>query len=323
MREWIRSSEGLRFIYWSLRAFFGLQTKSHYELLYRLKHHAETFGWETSGTFRFPWGSFEYVSMGQLIIQYEEIFQKRHYAFKPEVLNPVIVDCGGNVGLSALWFKQNYPSCHLSVFEPDQNLARLIKKNLASAGITDAVCLPKAAWVEDGSIGFDLRGDDRGKIVAEASQTVESVDLAKWLPDSTDLLKLDIEGAEFDVIEHLCETGAIRRIKNLVCELHIMRGTEPRMLNLLQHLINEGMQISLNYGAVGPWIGLAKETSPFEVIGRNHLFIELYAWRNGSESDASRMSRSQQKKENSPQQAAGYSAVISIKNPPNFIFKVS
>ncbi len=279
MKEWFCTSEKALSIYWNLRRYLGWKPKSYHELSYRFKHQAEKLGGETPGHFDFSWGSFEYASLTQVAIQYEEIFQKRHYAFKADVPHPVIVDCGGNVGLSAIWFKQNYPSCQLSVFEPDQNLAGLISKNLKLAGITDVACLQKAAWVKDGSIGFDLRGDDRGKITPNASQTVDCVDLARWLPDSTDLLKLDIEGAEFDVIDHLCATHAIRRIKHLVCELHVLRGTESRMLQVMQNLINAGMHISLNYGEVGPGIGLAPDAAPFEVIGRNQLLIELYAWK--------------------------------------------
>lgn len=264
----------------------GRTPKSPHELLYRLQRHGEKFGWDTPGKFRFPWGALEYVSLGKLCIQYEEIFRERHYAFKAEVANPVIVDCGGNIGLSALWFRHNYPSCQLSVFEPDANLARLIQINLESARITDVECIRKAVWVRDGSIGFDFRGDDRGKIVADSPQTVQSVDLATWLPEATDLLKLDIEGAEFDVIDRLCTTNAIERVKNLVCELHVLRGTETRMLQVMQSLMNAGMHISLNYGAAGPGVGLARETSPFEVIGRNHVLIELYAWRRDAVYDA-------------------------------------
>ena len=258
--------------------------------MYRFGSHAEGAGWDAPGIFRFPWGAFEYSAAGKVAIQYEEIFQKRHYAFKTDRAAPVIVDCGGNFGLSAVWFMLNYPTCRLSVFEPDKNLACLIEKNLQAAGFTGVECIPKAVWVKDGAIGFDLSGDDMGKIDDKASGVVEAVDLATWLPEITDLLKMDIEGAEFEVLEHLCTTGAIQRVRNLVCELHVMRGTEAKMIALMQRLMDAGMQLSLNYGAVTSGVGLAREEAPFEVIGRNHLLIELYAWRKGSACEAAQAS---------------------------------
>ena len=94
----------------------------------------------------------------------------------------------------------------------------------------------------------------------------------------------------FEVLEHLCTTGAIQRVRNLVCELHVMRGTEAKMIALMQRLMDAGMQLSLNYGAVTSGVGLAREEAPFEVIGRNHLLIELYAWRKGSACEAAQAS---------------------------------
>ena len=264
---------------WRFREALGVQPEDAAEILFRLRRLSEREGLERPGVFTFPWGAFEYVALGQVTIQFEEIFLKRHYAFSTSLESPVILDCGGNVGMSAVWFKTNYPSCKLTVFEPDRKLAALIEKNLGHAGISGVECIQKAVWTEDGTVQFDFRGDDRGKISKGSGETVASLDFAECIPASVDLLKMDIEGAEFAVIDHLCDTGAMRRIKNFVCELHILRGMEVRVMSTLQKLIDSGMQLSLNYGAAGPWLGLASEASPFEVIQRNQVLIELYAWR--------------------------------------------
>jgi FkbM family methyltransferase len=270
--------EAARRLYWGARQLLGLPPKTGYEVMRRFASHAQRLGWDSPGTFCFPWGDFIYYSAGKVVLQYEEIFQKRHYAFSANAPVATIVDCGGNIGLSAIWFKQNYPSCQLSVFEPDPQLYEMLGRNIASAGFSDVACIQAAVWVQNGVVPFDIRGDDRGRIAGDASGAVPAVDLAAWLPESTDLLKLDIEGAECEVLEHLCRTGAIRRVRNLVCELHILRGTEIRMISLLRTLIDEGLHVSLNYGAAVPGLGLAEERAPFEVIGRNHFLIELYAW---------------------------------------------
>jgi FkbM family methyltransferase len=275
----IRNNALLKSIYWRVRKQFQAPSKTHSEEIYRLKCHGYKYGWEVPGVYRFPWGEMEYVSLGQLIIQYEEIYIKRHYAFAVKSKSPVIIDCGGNIGLSAIWFLMNYPECKITVFEPDANLAEIIRKNLKSAGYNPDICIQKAVWVKDGEIGFDGSGNDRGKISLSSVQMVETIDLASFLPVKTELLKLDIEGAEYEVIEHLCKTGALQRVNMLACELHVLRGYESRMISVLNSVIENRMKISLNYGMVGQWIGLAEEKSPFEVIGQNHLLIELYAWR--------------------------------------------
>lgn len=266
-------------IYWLIRNMLGSAPLTHEETLYRLKRHALKHGSNTPGVYKFPWGEVEYVILGQLIHQYSEIYRDRHYAFSPTCSNPAIIDCGGNIGLSALWFLQNYPDCKLSVFEPDANLAGIIRKNLQSAGYDPNICKQKAVWYRDGSIGFDHSGDDSGRISPTSQQSVETIDLAKYLNGNIELLKLDIEGAEFEVIEHLCKMGAINNVNMLTCELHVKRGSELRMIGVMNGLIESGMKITLNNGIVGPCLGSACERSPFVVIGNNQLLIELYAWR--------------------------------------------
>lgn len=52
---------------------------------------------------------------------------------------------------------------------------------------------------------------------------VHAIDLAVFLEkykDDTILLKMDIEGAEFPVLEHLIKTGADKYINKLYVEMH-------------------------------------------------------------------------------------------------------
>jgi FkbM family methyltransferase len=61
---------------------------------------------------------------------------------------------------------------------------------------------------------------------------VESIDFSKFLksicqPDDFVLVKMDIEGSEFDVIDSLIETGAYKLIDEFYCEFH-ERFFEPQ-----------------------------------------------------------------------------------------------
>jgi len=254
-----------------------MQPKGDHELFFHLAHAAGQSPRPT--VFNFPWGVFRCTDLSQVKAQYEEIFIRKEYKFTTNTPEPVIVDCGGNVGLSAIWFKFQYPKSKLTVYEPEPRLADCIEANLAAAQISGVTIHRKAAWVKDELIGFDHTGDDKGKIIEKSSRQVEAVDLATHLPDSIDLLKMDIEGAEYRVLNHLCETGAVNRIKNMVCEFHIFRGQENDFLNTLHCLKQSGFQLSMNEAVVGPWIGQAKDASPFEVIGRHHVMLEVYGWR--------------------------------------------
>src|SRR5437773_6120971 len=54
------------------------------------------------GVFRFPFGPVHYVDARSLADQYAEIFVNRQYEVAGLGHAPRIIDCGGNIGLSAL-----------------------------------------------------------------------------------------------------------------------------------------------------------------------------------------------------------------------------
>ncbi len=268
----------LRSGYWRARRILGLSARNDAEILYRLRRQETVLNGSKSGTFKFPWGDFEYVDPRQLRVQFEEIFIGRQYAFSADRPDPVIIDCGANVGLSAVWFKLNYPECQLTVYEADPDLAKISEANLKRAGFEDVSIRHEAVWVANTSVAFCKAGNDSGKIVSESSMSYPAVDLSEQLPNRVDLLKLDIEGAEFQVLDRLCETQAIQRVQKLICEFHVWRDKTDELLATLARIRDNGMQISIKAAAV-PWIGLATDEAPFEAIQRNHVLMEVFGWR--------------------------------------------
>lgn len=262
--------------YWRLKSLLGWSGKTPEEIFYRLSFLSETPG--LTGTFQFPWGNIEFTKRGALRSQFAEIYLNRHYACKLHSLEPVIVDCGGNIGMSAIWFRQNYPGCSLTVYEADPELAAILKRNVDRAGYPDTTVRNSAVWIENTQLSFAAKGDETGKIDPAGHTLVTAVDIASALPQKVDLLKLDIEGAEFEVMEHLLKTGAISQVQNLVIEFHPVRKTIGRMLQIIEGLAQVGMKYNFE-ASLDPWLGLEEEDSPFEIVARNRTFLHLYAWR--------------------------------------------
>lgn len=52
-------------------------------------------------------------------ILYKDIFIKRIYHFEAQRPDPLILDCGSNIGMSILYFKHVYPKARIIGFEPD------------------------------------------------------------------------------------------------------------------------------------------------------------------------------------------------------------
>ncbi len=261
---------------WRVRSILDSQTRDFGELSYRINRlPMRTL---PGATFRFPWGKVEYVSSSDLRGQFSEIFVDRHYAFRSSVTEPVVIDAGGNIGLSAIWFRQEYPMSKLTVYEADPTLASLLGRNLAAAGISDVNVQNAAVWTHDGFVAFDNVGQDKGAVSATGTLQVRSIDLARQLPERVDLLKLDVEGAEYAIIDKLYSTGAIKSVQNLVAEFHVRRDSIDSVITALSQLRDSGMQVTMS-SALGPWLGAAGAVSPFEIVGTDQSLMEVYAWR--------------------------------------------
>jgi FkbM family methyltransferase len=261
---------------WRLRSYLGVPCASAGEIKFRINRLPAVT--PPGAVFNFPWAAITYVSASDLRGQFAEIYDLRHYAFRTSAPAPVIIDAGGNIGMSAIWFKREYPQAKVTVYEADADLAALLAKNLAAAKVTGVDVQNAAVWIEDGTVSFDNRGQDKGMVSTGGGTKVRSVDLALHLPERVDLLKLDIEGAEYALIDRLCSTGNIARVQNLVAEFHVNHSDLDAWIKSLRQLREAGMQVTLS-AEIGPWLGAADAASAFEIVGKNQVLAEVYAWR--------------------------------------------
>ncbi|HJS54514.1 MAG TPA: FkbM family methyltransferase [Chitinophagaceae bacterium] len=161
-----------------------------------------------------------YLSGIELLYSLREIFIDEIYKIKFDKPDPYIVDCGANIGLSVLYLKTLYPDARIIAFEPDQSSFSLLKVNCSN--LKDVTVLNKAVWKENTNIIFESSGSLSSKIVKETPATgtniVEAIRLKDYLDRPIDLLKLDIEGAEYEVLRDAKD--GLGSIKNLFIEYH-------------------------------------------------------------------------------------------------------
>jgi FkbM family methyltransferase len=120
--------------------------------------------------------------------------------------------------------------------------------------------IEKLVWIHDGAVEFDSDGESDDCRLLQVScldggvpwrhpnelavvQELPCIDLAKWLLENFGaedyvVLKLDIEGAEYEVLDRLIETGAISRIRELYVEFHWWGRTSLRE-RIESYLLNE------------------------------------------------------------------------------------
>jgi FkbM family methyltransferase len=171
---------------------------------------------------------------------YMDIFDRCDYLAPG---NPArILDLGANVGFASLFFAQRYPDATIDAIECDPELYRLLKSNLQANGITNVNIHEFAAWVEDGELSFAPDGGGGGRLAAGGGVSVSTVDMKKWLAGRPpyDLVKIDIEGAERALFDHIAEE--IVKAKHVVVEYHSEVGKEQNLDEMLATLRRYGFR---------------------------------------------------------------------------------
>jgi hypothetical protein len=103
----------------------------------------------------------------------------------------------------------------------------------------------------------------------DAACDVTQVRLSDYVTEEVDLLKLDVEGSEWEVLDDLMEAGKMRSIRRLVIEYHhLMDAPVPRLGDFLKRL--EGSGFSYNVVA---------SRASAQYFHPRWQAVMLYAWR--------------------------------------------
>lgn len=170
--------------------------------------------------------------------QFKEIFADEAYKFNTASPEPVIYDCGANVGTSILYFKHLFPAARIIAFEADPQIARILTANLQANHIHQVEVISKAVWVDNAGIEISLEGADGASVYGKGQKSqISSVRLKEYLQRETyiDMLKIDIEGAETAVL-HDCEE-VLGHVQHLFIEYHAyLEGPQEldRILSILR-----------------------------------------------------------------------------------------
>ncbi|HNW25910.1 MAG TPA: FkbM family methyltransferase [Candidatus Gastranaerophilaceae bacterium] len=177
--------------------------------------------------------------------QIKDIFLDEVYKFKPKTEAPLIYDCGANVGTSILYFKREFPNSKIKAFEADEKIHEYLIENIKD--FSDVEVYHKAVWVNNDNLCFNSEGADAGSIVNnfDCKQTVKALRLKELLQKESeiDFLKMDIEGAETDVIIDCAEE--LKKVKNVFIEYHSIVDKPQTLDKILSIITNAGFRYHL------------------------------------------------------------------------------
>lgn len=203
----------------------------------------------TPGTIAIDGLNFEFVDSASFIFTYEEIFRKQIYKFSVNNNTPYIIDAGANIGLAVLYFKLLFPDAVITAFEPDEQVFNVLQRNTTNKGMSFVTLIKKGLWTEETELSFAAEGADGGRISEreECSNivTIQTVKLSNYLKDRhVDFLKMDIEGAEFEVLKEA--EPYLYNVSKIFVEYHSFVDKDQQLSELLQILKNKGFRVNIN-----------------------------------------------------------------------------
>ena len=196
-----------------------------------------------------------------------------------------VLDIGACTGIfSALCLA--FGAAHMIAVEPEPDNVRLLRKNLAPYG--DRVTIIEGAVTGDGHDVQLLGGQGTGHtersladpLAIDERESIPSrtlADIIDLAPTPIVLMKMDVEGAEFDIID-ACPSEAIARVENIAMETH---GPATAA-----HL--DPATIDQKYGALLAKLAYTHAITAFGVPSRGGmLFAHAYDQREGHDDDDS------------------------------------
>lgn len=206
-----------------------------------------------------PNGNFQLAQFGDLKVYcrnlgeaeeiFQEIFLSDEYEFLTQNPTPYILDCGSHIGLSVLFFKEKYPQARIVAFEPDPVNFNLLNKNINVNRVDYVSTHNLAISGRDGYVSLygefnasNPRASGNSIVQSWANPgsdmiEVETVKLSKFINQPVDFLKLDIEGAESDVLPEI--TPKLHWVEALCIEFHAVNNDDVQNLPKIETLLKE------------------------------------------------------------------------------------
>jgi FkbM family methyltransferase len=160
------------------------------------------------------------------ILVFEQVLLYQEYNVKYADTPLTIFDCGANIGLAAIYFKNRFPNAKIVCIEPEKENFEMLLRN--TIGYSDIHCYNNAIWnkttnlvIEPHPLGnwaFMVK-ETNGKEDHSIKATTIEVLMKELEIEQIDVLKIDIEGSEKELFE-LNYDYWLSKTKMIIIELH-------------------------------------------------------------------------------------------------------
>jgi len=160
------------------------------------------------------------------------------YAY-PLTERSFVMDLGGYKGQWASDIFARY-QCRIAVFEPVKGFAANIRARFEHNRLISTFAIGLGASTRRATIGVCMDGSSIFKRAA-IEEYIEIVDVHDWLRNAgektVDLLKINIEGGEYELLERLIETDDVSSIGNIQVQFHKVDDNSKARMNEIRRIL--------------------------------------------------------------------------------------
>jgi len=169
-----------------------------------------------------------------------------------------VIDIGAGIGDFSIYTAYSHPEAKIFAFEPFPGSYELLTRNINLNKIKNVHPSQMAVWHSDSKLLLNGTDDEPLQITSERNDSagepgpenvVQAIALTtileKYGIEKVDLIKLDCEGAEYDILMK-APTSALRRMDRIIMEYHDL-DSERNHRRLVQFLESQGFRVQ-TYG---------------------------------------------------------------------------
>lgn len=188
----------------------------------------------------------------------ESFFEEAYFKYFPKNLltksNPTVIDIGANVGFFSIFAYTKFNNPRIFSYEPIRRNFLELQKNTQKIPRENITIVNSAVSNSEGELS--LKFNENQLITTSASifdnelgsdiEVVPSMTLSAILNknqiNQIDFLKLDCEGAEYEII-YQSPLEVLRKIKNVAIETHKGQAENENTASLISYLQENGFQL--------------------------------------------------------------------------------
>lgn len=164
----------------------------------------------------------------------------------------LMIDAGSYTGKIIETYQQSGwidDTWDIYAFEPIPELYETCKAEFKRMGL-NVKTIKKAVWIKNGTVRFNTSERADASHIANEGLKVSSIDFSEFVSTlpQVDLCSMDIEGAEYEVLQKMMDDGTISKIKLLDIEFHdrLMSDVTPETtVEFIKKLNAAGVQVRL------------------------------------------------------------------------------